>query len=186
MNKYLKKIFFFSAYTCSTKIYAESGMPQLDPSSYVSQTFWLILAFVSLFLIINFFFIPKIEKIRMLRENKVDDFIENAEKFNTEANNLKLKTEHELQSAKVEIDKKLNKLINKNSELVEKKIKEINLNLEKKILLIEEQLKDKKNEFIDDISKHAFEISNLIYYKIINEKNEISSKEFKKLMVDDK
>lgn len=186
MNKFFKKIFFFSAYSYSTKIYAESGMPQLDPSSYVSQTFWLILTFASLFLIINFFFIPKIEKIRMLRENKVENLIENAEKINAEANSLKLKTENELQLAKTKIDKNINELIKKNSELVEKKIKEIDLNLEKRILLIEEQLKDKKNEFIDDVSKYSFEISNLIYYKIVNEKNEISSNEFKKLMVEDK
>ena len=112
--------------------------------------------------------------------------IENAERINAEANSLKLKTENELQSAKTKIDKNINELIKKNSELVEKKIKAIDLNLEKRILLVEEQLKDKKNEFIDDVSKYSFEISNLIYYKIVNEKNEISSNEFKKLMVEDK
>ncbi len=186
MNKLFKKIFFFSAYTYSTTIYAESGMPQLDPSSYVSQTFWLILTFVSLFLIINFFFIPKIEKIRILRENKVEDLIKSAERFNAEAKNLKLKTENELQSAKTEIDKRINNLIKKNNELIEKKIKEIDLNLEKRILLTEEQLKEKKNEFIDNVSKYSFEISNIIYYKIVNERNEISSNEFKKLMVENK
>ena len=146
-------------------------MPQLDPSSYVSQTFWLILTFVSLFLIINFFFIPKIEKIRMLRENKVENLIENAERISAEANSLKIKTENELQSAKTKIDKNINELIKKNSELVEKKIKKIDIDIEK---------------FIDDVSKYSFEISNLIYYKIVNEKNEISSNEFKKLMVEDK
>ena len=33
-----------------------------------------------------FFFIPKIEKIRMLRENKVDDFIKNAENIMKDRN----------------------------------------------------------------------------------------------------
>ena len=186
MNKFFKSTFFFSACIFSTKVYAESGMPQLDPSSYVSQAFWLIITFVSLFSIINFYFIPKIEKIKILRESKVEDFVSNAETFNMEANNLKLTIENELQSAKIEIDKKINELIKKNNTLVERKIKEVDSSLEKKILLMEEQLTDKRNQFLKDISKYSFDISNLIYYKIINEKNEISNNDFKKLMVNDK
>tara|TARA_B100000989_G_scaffold276072_1_gene236082 strand:- start:641 stop:1201 length:561 start_codon:yes stop_codon:yes gene_type:complete len=186
MNKFFKSCFFFSAYICSTKVYAESGMPQLDPSSYVSQTFWLIITFVLLFSIINFYYIPKIEKIKILRESKVEDFISNAETFNVEAENLKLKIENELESTKIEIDKKISELIKKNNTLVEKKIREVDFNLEKKISLLEEQLKEKRNQFLKDIPKYSFEISNLIYYKIINEKNEISNNDFKKLMVDEK
>ncbi len=186
MNKFLKIVFFFLAYIYSTKIHAESGMPQLEPSSYVSQTFWLVVTFAFLFLIINFFFIPKIEKIKTFRKNKIEDFIADAERFNAEASSIKIKTENELQSAKNEIDKKISELIKKNNGLVEKNLKEIDSSFEKKILLIEEQHRDKKNQFLKDISKHSFEISNILYFKIINEKNEISSNEFKKFLVDEK
>ena len=41
--------------------------------------------------------------------------------------------------------------------------------------------KDKK-KVIDNISEYSFELSNIIYKKLLNEENSIDSKEFKKLL----
>ena len=40
---------------------SEAGMPQLNPEFWASQTFWLILIFTSLYLIISKIFLPKIK-----------------------------------------------------------------------------------------------------------------------------
>ena len=40
---------------------AEAGMPQLDPTYWASQAFWLILIFTSLYLALSNLFIPKIK-----------------------------------------------------------------------------------------------------------------------------
>ena len=41
---------------------AEAGMPQLDPTYWASQAFWLILIFTALYLALANLFIPKIKK----------------------------------------------------------------------------------------------------------------------------
>ena len=40
---------------------AEAGMPQLDSKYWLSQSFWLILIFLLLYLSLSKFFIPKIK-----------------------------------------------------------------------------------------------------------------------------
>ena len=62
----------------------KGGMPQLNPESFSSQIFWLILFFFFLFLINHFIFLPKLEKIRSKRDKTIKDYLneaKNAEKF---------------------------------------------------------------------------------------------------------
>ena len=40
---------------------AEAGMPQLDPTYWASQAFWLILVFAILYVSISKFYLPKIK-----------------------------------------------------------------------------------------------------------------------------
>ena len=54
-----------------TKLFAaEAGMPQLDSTYWLSQSFWLILIFTILYLILSKFFIPKIKDNLDNREKK--------------------------------------------------------------------------------------------------------------------
>ena len=48
---------------------AEAGMPQLDPTYWASQAFWLILIFTILYISIAKFYLPKIK-------NNLDDRVE--------------------------------------------------------------------------------------------------------------
>ena len=49
---------------------AEAGMPQLDPTYWFSQAFWLILIFSLLYISIAKFFIPKIKAIREYKSRR--------------------------------------------------------------------------------------------------------------------
>ena len=50
---------------------AEAGMPQLDPTYWASQAFWLILIFSGLYLVLANLFIPKIKSSIDNIENKI-------------------------------------------------------------------------------------------------------------------
>ena len=60
---------------------AEAGMPQLDPTYWASQAFWLILVFTVLYISISKFYLPKIKDNLDNRENKIKEDLENANKF---------------------------------------------------------------------------------------------------------
>ncbi len=60
---------------------AEAGMPQLDPTYWASQAFWLILVFTILYISIAKFYLPKIKSNLDNRENKIKEDLEAASKF---------------------------------------------------------------------------------------------------------
>lgn len=64
-------------------------MPQLDPSSFISQIFWLVLAFTVLYFFMSKFFVPRISQIVGSRENTVRSNLELAEKVVAEQKDIK-------------------------------------------------------------------------------------------------
>ena len=52
-------------------IAAEAGMPQLNPEYWLSQSFWLVIVFIALYVLIAKFFIPKIKLSIGDRERKI-------------------------------------------------------------------------------------------------------------------
>ena len=60
-------------------------MPQLDTSSYISQIFWLLVCFCSLWGLLSVFVIPKIADIVEQRKRKIDEYIQKANALNQQA-----------------------------------------------------------------------------------------------------
>ena len=80
-----------------------------------------------------------------------------------------------------EIDKKLNIVIQKHTNVFEKKIKEMNLEFDKRIEKMNFDLEHRKSEITNNLGEFSFEISNLIYNKILDENKKINISEFNKL-----
>ena len=84
---------------------AEAGMPQLDPTYWVSQAFWLILIFSILYISISRFYLPKIKNNLDDRENKIKEDLENANKFKQQSETKIKEYELIIENAKKEINK---------------------------------------------------------------------------------
>ena len=126
-------------------------MPQLDPTYWASQAFWLILIFTILYFSISKFYLPKIKDNLDNRENKIKEDLENASKFK-EQSEAKLK-EYELilenakkEVLKIHLDSKniLNKDIQSKKEAMEKDI-------EKEILKAHKEIAELKKNSISSI-----------------------------------
>ena len=89
MHKRLVLYLFILSLTFFTNVNgAESeGMPQLNPEFWVSQIFWLILTFGSLFIILSKFVLPKISNNLEMRKSQILENIETAEKQKIESEN---------------------------------------------------------------------------------------------------
>ena len=84
MKSFLSLLIAFVA--INTELFAaEAGMPQLDPTYWASQAFWLILVFTVLYISISKFYLPKIKDNLDNRENKIKEDLENANKFKEES-----------------------------------------------------------------------------------------------------
>ena len=84
---------------------AEAGMPQLDPTYWASQAFWLILIFTLLYLTLSKMFIPKIKESIDDRENKIKDDLDEAQKLKLMAEEKFKEYETTIEDAKKEVKK---------------------------------------------------------------------------------
>ena len=166
MRSYLSLIIAILA--IQTNLFAaEAGMPQLDPTYWASQAFWLIIVFTILYVSVAKFYLPKIKNNLDNRENKIKEDLDAANKFK-DLSELKLKEyEKILESSKKEVIKihleaknKLDKDIQTKKESIEKEIeneinkaqKEIALLKKSSILNIQNISKDLASNIIENIS----------------------------------
>ena len=161
-----------------TNLYAaEAGMPQLDPTYWASQAFWLILVFIVLYIAISKFYLPKIKNNLENRENKIKEDLENANKFKKQSEEKIKEYVLILENAKKEVSKIhfeskniLNKEIQSKKAIMEKEI-------ETEILKAQKEIIDLKKNSISSIQSISEGISSKIIENISGDKlNESSIK----------
>ena len=156
---------------------AEAGMPQLDPTYWASQAFWLILVFSILYISISKFYLPKIKDNLDNRENKIKEDLENANKFKEQSEAKAKEYDFILENAKKEVLKIhleskniLDKDIQSKKETMEKEI-------EKEILKAQKEISELKKNSISSIQIISGSIVSNIIENISGDKlNESSIK----------
>ena len=176
MKSFLSLIIVFV--TINTNLFAaEAGMPQLDPTYWASQAFWLILVFAILYISISKFYLPKIKNNLDNRENKIKEDLENANKFKEQSEAKAKEYDIILENAKKEISKIhfdskniLDKDIQLKKEVMEKEI-------EKEIFKAQKEISELKKNSISSIQRISGSIVSNIIENITGEKlNESSIK----------
>ena len=156
---------------------AEVGMPQLDPTYWASQAFWLILIFTILYISISKFYLPKIKNNLDNRENKIKEDLDAANRFK-DLSELKLKEyEKILENSKKEVIKihfdsknKLDKDIQTKKDLMDKEI-------EAEIIKAQKDIVELKKNSITDIQNISKDLASNIIESISGDKlNESSIK----------
>ncbi len=154
---------------------AEAGMPQLDPTYWASQAFWLILVFTTLYILISKFYLPKIKDNLDNRENKIKEDLENANKFK-EQSEVKLK-EYDviLENAKKEITKIHFESKNTLDKDIQSKKEKIEREIEKEIAKAQKEISELKKTSISTIQNISRDITSNIIENISGDKLNESS-----------
>ena len=156
---------------------AEAGMPQLDPTYWASQAFWLILVFTILYISISKFYLPKIKDNLDNRENKIKEDLENANKFK-EVSEAKLKQyDLILENAKKEVLKIHFESKNTIDKDIQSKKDSMEKEIEKEILKAQKEIAELKKNSISSIQIISGSIVSNIIENISGDKlNESSIK----------
>ena len=147
---------------------SEAGMPQLNPEFWASQTFWLILIFSTLYLIIWKIFLPKItysienRKLRIVNNlDEAQKLKENAEKKLKEYDEIIKKSKNEAKKIIEDSKKKLDRDI-------ENKKQKFNIEIEEELKSVEKEIKDLKKSSLSNISNIAVQTSTEVIKQIID------------------
>ena len=190
INKLIVYITLVVFFTIGRVFAAEEGMPQLNPEFWFSQIFWLIIIFVSLYIILSKLILPKISDVIESRKSQILNNLDNAEKFKKESDlNLK-KYEIILNDAKNQSNLILSNTRKKINEDINNKKVQLEEDIDKEVKKVELDIKTFKENALVNINKIAIETSlNLIKNIIgveVNKSNvsaiveDITKKQFKK------
>jgi F-type H+-transporting ATPase subunit b len=67
-----------------------SAMPQLDPTYYASQLFWLVICGTVLYLVMSKIALPRVSRVLASRDNQVRHDLEKAARLKQEAEDIKV------------------------------------------------------------------------------------------------
>ena len=148
---------------------AEAGMPQLDPTYWASQGFWLILIFTLLYLALSKLFIPKIKNSIDDRENRIKDDLDEAQKLKEVAEAKLKEYEISIENAKKDVQKILFESKNKLNIEIQNKKKTFEKEIETEIENAEKEIESFKKESLESISKISEEITSKIIENISGE-----------------
>ena len=168
MKKFLI-VLVFPALLGESLFAAEAGMPQLNPKYWASQAFWLIIIFLSIYILISRIFIPKIKSNIDMRESKIRKDLEEAKTFREEAEK-KLKAYKDLmESAKVDAKKILSESSQKLNEDMQEKKNKIQKEIEQETRNAEKEIQKFKSESLNKINTISEEIVSTLVKDIFGE-----------------
>lgn len=93
----------------TTNAFAKSSVPQMDPSSFPNQLFWLAVTFAALYLIVSKSVVPKVSEVLSAREATIADAIAKAEAFKQHAEQTRGSFEAGSQTARAKAAETLGK-----------------------------------------------------------------------------
>tara|TARA_B100001123_G_scaffold450575_1_gene622092 strand:- start:133 stop:627 length:495 start_codon:yes stop_codon:yes gene_type:complete len=141
-------------------------MPQLNPEFFLSQVFWLVITFSFLLIFLWKISLPRINSVLIKRENKIDNYIQNAKKLQTEAEEMQKNIDKQIFNTRVQAEN----LIKKTSDDLQNKasiqLQAADTELKKTINETAKTIENNKNNIIKDINFEIQEITKLMISKL--------------------
>jgi F-type H+-transporting ATPase subunit b len=148
---------------------AEAGMPQLDPTYWASQAFWLVLIFSLLYLTLSKMFIPKIKENIDNRENKIKDDLDEAQKLKTIAEQKLKEYEATIEEAKKEVQKIIFESKNKLISEIQNKKKEIEKEIDLELKNLDQEIVNLQKNSVTSITAIAEEMTSKVIEMVSGE-----------------
>ena len=165
VRNYLKFIVLFT-FLSSNSFAADKGMPQLNPDYWVSQIFWVMLIFGTLYVILWKTILPKINENLENRKSQILTDLDEAQELKDQSEKKISEYNMILNKAKQDAKKILDETKKKINFDIENKNNQFNLEIEKEIENAEKEIKTLKLSSIKDINKISIETSSEIVKKI--------------------
>ena len=155
--------------TLNTVFAAEAGMPQLDPTYWASQVFWLTIIFSAIYFLIAKIFVPKIKGNIDARESQIRKDIDEANSLKEEADRKLKKYNSLIDEAKLEARKILSEGRKKINEDIQSKKEQIEKDIQKETLEATKEIEKFKINSLNKVNIISEEIISEIIQDIFKE-----------------
>jgi F-type H+-transporting ATPase subunit b len=145
----------------------EGGLPQLDPTSYPSQLFWLTVTFVTLYIIMARYIVPRIHSVLENRQDRISHDLDRAASMKAEATQAKDSYEQALVKARNEAQKMLLDVTASIKQTAENKSRELEQTLTAQVKQSEAEIAKARREATNKLEPVAKELAVAIVESLI-------------------
>ena len=146
---------------------SSGGLPQLDPSSFSNQSFWLILIFVAIYLFFSRKSLPEISKVIENRDERIKNDLDSAAILKEEVDSLQVSYEKSLKTTREKsalLFKEIEDGIKAKTEEQSNSFQEYS---HKKTMELEANIEKARNAAMDEMSQIAADVAIEAAEKII-------------------
>jgi len=141
-------------------------MPQLDPSTFVPQLFWLAVTFLVLYLLMKHFALPKLGAVIETRQSRVDGDLARASALKSEAETVLAAYQQALAAARSEAQATLRQTSEQLAAEATERQRQLAANLADQIEEAERRIAAAKDEALSGVRVIAVDVGRAIVEKL--------------------
>lgn len=141
-------------------------MPQLDPTWFVSQLFWLVLTFATLFFLLKSRVLPSVQNILAGRQQVVSSDLTRAQSLKSEADQARQDYERALADARMRAQQIMDDVALEHKNQSDALSKQMDVQIAQKLAEADKKIAAKKYELMESLTPTAVDISAMIVEKL--------------------
>lgn len=141
-------------------------MPQLDPTWFASQLFWLAITFVGLYFVLSRLVLPPLQDIIARRQQAVAGDIEQAQNLKAQAEAARLEYERMMLEARERAQAVITDAVAQGKAAAEQASRNLERDIEKKLSEATQKIEATKQQLIDGLSASTAELTEMIVTKL--------------------
>lgn len=141
-------------------------MPQLDPTWFASQIFWLFVSFSLLYFLLSKVVLPPLQKIIELRKTSIEDDLTAAQKLKEEAEEARKSYEETLVRSRDSAQSLIAEAEIEAKKGAEEAIKSLDAQLATQSQTASRKIEEKKKELVDGLMLSTSDFSKIIVEKL--------------------
>lgn len=142
-------------------------MPQLDPTTFASQIFWLAVVFLALYFVIWKVALPKVARVLEERQGHIDELLDKASKLKDEAAAVLADYEKARADAQAQAQALLREAQEQMAAAAAKRQQEIGAKLAEEGRAAEARIADAREQALGNLKKVAVEVAGAATAKLI-------------------
>jgi len=144
-------------------------MPQLDPTFYVSQLFWLLVTFVALFFVMWKVALPRVSDILANRQNRMEQDLNRADALKNEADEVMTAYEAELANSRAKAHEELRGVQEQAARESAARTDELEAKLSVELADAEQRIGEQRQAALSNISGIATDLATASVERLIGE-----------------
>ena len=145
-------------------------MPQLDPTWFASQLFWLAITFAALYFMLSRFVLPPLQDVIARRAQTVENDVNTAQSLKSQADTARADYERALAESRSKAQTLMSDAMAELKAAGEQKTREMDKKIESSLQDATRRIAAKKDEMIAALSPTASELTSMIVEKLTQAK----------------